>query len=352
MRLSALVPVLAPVMLLTACTGKTINMGDDTGDTSNDSADDTADDVPPDFTFALSGDWAGSTLTLTWLDFTSLGSEQIELGAAGYSAPVEDDSTGVPFGVPPEADMQEIDPDNAPGMKLAGYLPGLHLDADGDGLQSGDEPYTGVGLAWPVYVSGTIPSDFADMGLVEGWNALEFLPDGALPVTRDITAIPLDASLAERTSITVGGSYTGEDGASVVFVSSLLFEGGTVDAFLYDGALSDPWSVTLDGPPDADHFSELEGVGMAALEVPIAYMDSDGSGGFTDRDTPLYAACADGLPVGLLYLPGITDLLTGWSLTVQGVGSGWVGMSLADSGGVVLTDPQLQDLAMDDSCTL
>lgn len=348
MRVIALVPFLAPVVLLAACTGKTINMGDDTGDT----ADDTADDVPPDFTFALTGDWPGSTLTLTWLDFTSLGSEQPQLGAVAYSALVEDDSTGVPFGVPPEADMQEIDPDNAPGMMLAGYLPGLHLDADGDGLQSGDETYAGVGLAWPIYVTGTIPTDFADMGFVEGWNALEFVPDGALPVPHDITAIPLAADLAVRTSITVGGSYTGEEGASVVFVSSLLFEGETVDAFIYDGALSDPWSVTLDGPPDADHFSELEGVGMAALEVPIAYMDSDGSGGFTDHDTPLYAACSGGLPVGLLYLPGITDLLTGWSLTLQGVGSGWVAMSLADSGGVVLTDAQAQDLAMDASCTL
>ncbi len=91
---------------------------------------------------------------------------------------------------------------------------------------------------------------------------------------------------------------------------------------------------------------------MAALEVPIAYVDQDGSGGFTDRDAPLYPACSGGVPAGLLYLPGVTDLLTAWSLSVQGVGTGWVGLTLGDSGGAVLTDDELQDLAMDGSCTL
>ena len=130
-----------------------------------------------------------------------------------------------------------------------------------------------------------------------------------------------------------------------------MFEGGSVDTYVYDGPLDDPWSVTLDGAPDADHFAELEGVGLGALEVPIAYTDSDGSGGYTSPDPLAFPACSDGVVAGLVYLPGITDLMTGWSLTLQGVGSGWVGLTLADSGGALLSDAQLQDLALDGSCT-
>ncbi len=347
MRLIALAP------LLLACTGKSPVVNDDTAtDSAADSVADTAETLPADFTFQISGDWEGSTLTLTWVDFTSLSSGFPAVGAVEYSHVLGGVTPGVPFGEPPEADLQEVDPANAPGLMFAGYIPGLHLDSDGDGVESAPEPYVGVGLAWPVYVSGVIPSGYTDLGVVAGWNAIEFVPDSAVPVIHDIHAIPLHAGLAERTSITVGGSYGGDPGASVVFVPSTTFQGGTVEAFVYDSEVSDPWSVTLDGAPPPDHFSELDGVGMAALEVPIAYVDQDGSGGFTDRDAPLYPACSGGVPAGLLYLPGVTDLLTAWSLSVQGVGTGWVGLTLGDSGGAVLTDDELQDLAMDGSCTL
>lgn len=335
---------------LFGCTGKPSDSGDTNEPVDDTAADDTGD-APADFTFALTGDYAGSTLTLTWINFATIGTDTLDLGEVAYTGAVTGATKGVSLPEPPAGDLQEVDPTNAPGMMLAGYVPGLHLDADGDGLQSGDEVYVGAGLTWPVFLSGTIPADYADMGLVDGWNALELVPDSQEPVMHDITAIPLAASLAERTSITLGGSYVGDDGASLAILPSVMFEGGSVETYVYDGALDDPWSVTLDGAPEADHFAALQGVGLGALEVPIAYTDSDGSGGHTSPDPLAFPACSDGVVAGLVYLPGVTDLMTGWSLTLQGVGSGWVGLTLEDSGGMLLSDAQLQDLALDGSCT-
>ena len=347
MRCSIVVLLLAASSMLTGCSGK----GEDSGgiDSSAESDTDTGTPPPADFTFALTGDHAGTTLTLTWIDFASLSTTPV-LGDAEYSAAVAGDSAGVAFGEPPEADLQEVDPTNAPGLKLAGYIPALHVDSDGDGVISGAETYAGVGLAWPVYVTGELPTEYADLGLVDGWNALEF-SDAPTPAVYDITSIPLDAGLAERTSITFGGAWTGA-GDELVVLPSVAFDGGSVSAYLYDDALTDPWSVTLDGAPDADHFEPLDGVGDAALEVPIAYTDGDHSGDFTANDTPVAAACWNSLPVGLIYLPGVSDLITAWSLAAQGVGTGWVGITLGDTGGTTLSDADLGTLALDDSCSL
>lgn len=342
LALAAVLPV-----TLAACTGK----GDDTGDTDMDTDTDTGTAPPADFTFALSGAYTDSTLTLTWLDFASLGSQTLATGDVRYSGIVTGASAGVPFGEPLEEDRQEIDPVNAPGFTLSGYIPGLHVDTDGDGLLSGTEAYAGVGLAWPVFVGGEVPADYLDLGMVAGWNALQFVPDSEIPLLHDITAIPLDALLAERESITFGGSLAGDD--TRLFVApAAIFEGGTVADYVYDDVVSDPWSVTLDSRPAADHFSELEGLGLAALEVPLAYTDNDQSGSYTDGDTPTTAACFNGSAVGLLYLSGVTDLLTGWSLTMQGLGTGWLGLSLADTGGGIVSDADLQTLALDGSCDL
>ena len=280
-----------------------------------------------------------------------MGSDALVTGDVRYSGTVRGATAGVPFGEPLEADRQEIDPGTAPGFTISGYIPGLHVDGDGDGLLSGDETYAGVGLVWPVFLGGEVPAEYLELGMVAGWNALELVPDSEEPIVHDITAIPLDALLVERDSITFGGSLAGAD-TPLFLAPAALFEGGTVTAYVYDDVVSDPWSVTLDSRPAEDHFSELEGVGLVALEVPLTYSDTDHSGSYTEGDAPTTAACFDGAAVGLLYLSGVTDLSAGWSLTLQGLGAGWVGLSLDDGGGGVVSDADLQSLALDTSCTL
>ncbi len=346
---------LLPLTLSVACSGTTITTDDTANpdDTDTDSGLDSVPELPTDFTFFLEGDYEGSSLTLTWIDFASLNTGSPVLGEPHAFGAVESDAVDVAFGIPDTADLQEIDPETAPGLLLAGYIPGLHLDSDGDGQLSDGETYVGVGVSWPIYITGDIPPEYIDYGMVEGWNALDLTTPEGQPATDDITGIPLDAALGERTSVTFGGSFIGADDPGIVMVPFTAFEGGSVDELIYDGPLDDPWSVTLDQIPPEDHFEELEGLGTAALEVPIAYSDTNRSGGYNDGDTPLYPACHDGLSVGLLYLPAITDLLTGWSLTIQGVGAGWLAITLGDeNGGAVLTEEQLQSLAIDGSCML
>ena len=61
-------------------------------------------------------------------------------------------------------------------------------------------------------------------------------------------------------------------------------------------------------------------------------------------------ACSGGVPVGLLYVPGVTDVLTGWSLATQSTGTGWLGLTLEEGGSTILTDTELRALTMDSSC--
>ena len=349
--------LLAPALLVGCTSSKAVDdtaaddtaANDDTSADSDSAIDDTAT-VPPDFSFALSGDWDGTALTLNWLDFTAMGGGDLSFGRVAYAATVDQDIIGVPFGVPPESELQEVDPTNAPGMKIAAYVPALHADLDGDVMHSAGETYTGVGLAWPVYVSGPVPEDLAAFGIVEGWNGMEFKSDGSPPAMNDITALPLSTNLTERTSITIGGSYaasTGSDAERVALIPGAL--PSSPDTVLYDGVLGDPWTISVDGAPPADHFTEMDGVGNAALELPLAYSDVDGSVSLTDGDAPIAYACWDSLPVGLLYVPGITDLVTAVSWTQYGLGAGWMAVPFDDSV-LPLTGDDLLSLSIDASC--
>jgi hypothetical protein len=352
-----LAPSLLASALLVGCTGaKSVDdtaaddsAADDSSTDSDSAIDDTAV-VPPDFSFVLSGDWDGTALTLNWLDFTGMGGGDLSFGRVAYSAAVEQDTVGVPFGVPPEDELQEVDATNAPGMKIAAYVPALHVDSDRDGTYTAGETYVGVGLAWPVYVSGPVPSELAAFGIVEGWNGMEFTSDGSPPILHDLAALPIATNLAEHTSITVGGSYaasTGSDSERVALIPGALPE--APGSAIYDEVLSNPWTITLDGAPPADHFSELDGIGNAALEMPLAYTDVDASAGLSEGDTPIAYACWETIPVGLLYVPGVTDLVKAVSWTQYGLGAGWMAVPF-DGSAMQLTGDELLSLEFDTSC--
>lgn len=355
--------VLPFCLFLVACETTPPDTGDtgepaDTADTSDtsDTADtsDTGDSGGvPDLGFDLDGAWAGSTLTLTWLDASTFGTETLVFGDVMFSAEVDADPQQVSLGAPPASDLREADPEQAPGMLVAAYMPALHVDLDGDGLLSGEETYVGAGPTWPMYVTGVIPAQYLGMGVVDGWNAMFVFSGNEGPEFTDPMAIPLAANVAANLDLTLGGSFADDpDGMGLVLIPGTAFEGGGATSWLYDEPLTAAWSIPLSGEPPAEHFSAMEGVGWAAMELPIAYID-EGARGFGEGDIPTNAACFGGVPVGAIWFPGPTDLMVALQMGLTGMGSGWIAMTTGDvGGGTVLTEEEAATLSIDDSCTL
>ena len=347
--MSTLVACDAPAPGETGDSEDTSDLGE-TGETGE--TEDTGE--PPNLTFVLSGSFAGSTLGLTWLDATSLGSETgLVFGDTLASVAVTGSAMGLYAANPDAALLTEVDAVAAPGMLVAFYVPTLHLDADGDGLQNGDEAYLGVGMTWAVYVQGPVPADLATGGLAEGWNTLNSTVQTENPEFGDIVDIPLDASIAPVESLTIGGTIAGDlADVGIVTVSAVIFGGGSVAAPLYDEPATANWSMTLSGTPPADHLVPLEFLGVdGAMELPNSYADADGSGSFGDGDMPLLPACSNGAPVAVFWLPSATTMNAAMTATMTGWGTGWSVSYLSESGGEV-PEADRTLLSMDDSCTM
>lgn len=355
------------LILLAACTGEPADTsstgGDDTGETGGDDTDgdsaadsgDTGGDTGPadNLGFVIDGPFEGTTLSLTWVDPSTLGGENLAFGAILTSAPVTGATTTIYAEAPGSAELVEINPEDAPGLLMAMYVPALHVDEDGDGLPNGAETYAGVAMTWAVYVGGVIPEQFTALGVVEGWNAF-LAAKQEQPVFSDAMAIPITASLQPSLDVALGGDLDFDpDGVRLMLISGQTFSGESTVGALVDQALSDPWSLTLSGPPSAERFYDITELGVrGALEVPLTYADLDGSETFDETaDQPLYGACHQGVPVALLWLPPPTSLSDAFSLTQLGAGSGWLALEMGGSGGVV-DAAALTALSIDDSCGL
>lgn len=313
-----------------------------------------AGDGEPDLIFEVSGATAGLGLSLFWLDPSSLSSGAPALGEALASVRAEA-STALDLPPPPESALVVVDPSNAPGLSAAFYVPGLFEDADGDGAPGADEPWTGVGLVWPVYLSGPLPTDMLMQGFSEGWNALRFTSGSAEPEILDPLAIPISQNQLPTETLTLGGAWTGAvgpEGYGLFAAPYPLFFGEAVDAFLADGPASAGWSMTFSGAPPEDHLAILDFLGVeGGLEVPLAYADADGSGSFTAGDAPVFAACLDGAPVGALWLPPPTDLSLALTLSMQGLAPGWLALYVGEAEG--LPDPtRLDALEAGEACAI
>lgn len=349
---------LLPFLLLACDTGDT---GDtdtgtaDTGDTADTSdTSETADTEdtgpPPDLGFDVDEGATGTTLTLTPLDMSSLGTETLIFGDTWLSAPIEGDPALVYAGEPPASALVEVDPTEAPGMLVAMYVPALHADTDGDGLRSGDETYLALGMWWVAYVTGDIAPNFVAAGVVEGWNAV-FVFSETGPQFGSAMATPLPTSLLPDTTLTLAGTYTGDpDDVGLAAFPWNFLQGEPVEELLYDAPIEPNWSITLDGEPPADHFVFLEFLGAeGSLEIVASYADNNASGSYDGGDMPLNGPCYAGVPVGAVWWPGPTELMSALQLTMQGMRPGWLAFPMGDGGGV-LTEEQAQSLVIDDSC--
>lgn len=343
------------VLLLTTLVACDASPTEEIGDSADvaDTSDTSDTGEPPNLTFVLSGSFAGATLGLTWLDAASVGSGgTFVFGDTLASVAVTGSAQGLYAAAPDASLLTEIDPVAAPGMLVGFYVPTLHLDSDGDGLQNGEEAYIGVGTTWAIYASGPVPADLAAGGLAEGWNTLDAVSQSETADFGDPVDIPLSASLAQVDSVTIGGTIAGDvDGVGLTTVSAVLFGGGSVEAPLYDEPATAEWSMTLSGNPPADHLMPLDFLQVdGAMELPNTYADIDGSASFGDEDSPLLPVCLDGSPVALFWLPTSTTLNAAMKATITGWGTGWSVSLLSESGGTVSGDDRTR-LTVDESCS-
>lgn len=315
-------------------------------DTGQDSEESPPPD--PDIAFDLSGDWNGGTLSLTWLDASSLGGETLIFGDVFLHADAEA-RVEITTEAPDASFLQEF----APEVMAAWFVPALHTDADGDGIPSGEEPYLGVATTWLLYLDAEPPDNIMP-GLKAGWNGLQmdFVDGGDEMVVVDPLTIPVDANLAVKEQLTLSGTWSEgfPEDSGLAVVSALATAANPV---LWDAPSQSPWTIELDGPPPEDHFDVLQGANLyAALEVGIGYQDSDRSGDYTSGDFILHTLCADSDALGVLYLPAPTDLLTALMLGIQGNSPGWLGLRMNQDGAPPLTDAELQNLDVSSACSL
>jgi hypothetical protein len=341
--------------------------GDTDTDTDTDSDTDADGDTDADtdtdvdttiLTFDIEGETGGTALTLTWFDPWTDSFEAGEEIAGGEG----EANVSVAMPTPSEDELRTPDPTNWPSFQAAAYLPALHVDHDGDGLQDSGEPYVGAGLAWPLYAVN-VPAELAMAGVVEGWNALQLDMESGDFQLHDIDAIPLEAGLWPEESVTVAGRYAGDipaSGMGLAAVPMNAFEGAPISSLLYDEVpLPVSFEITLDEVPPYDHFMQDEEIGLSmAIEMPLAYIDTDRSGGLSDGDLPAYMACHDRQPVMAIYIAQPEDLVTAYYMQAFygafGLNTGWWAGSVDPHTDepIALSREELQNLVIDDSCSL
>ncbi len=310
--------------------------GDTDADTDADSdADSDADaDVDAVLTFDIDGEWAGTGMTLTWFHPEDGPDQELVV----WEGAVGSDPFGMDPGEVPAEHIYEVDT----GLSIAMYIPGLFEDLDGDAAFDEDETYVGVGRYWPVWVDGEPPPEYADQGLVEGWNAaeLDFDSDGDFTLG-DITAIPIDASLWPTEELEIGGSYSGTAPAKtqrLALISGVAMEGGELEDLLYDEALTDPWSITVSGDAPESHWVEQDEFGLVmAWEYPMTYEDVDSSGGPSDGDLPTGFACYDDQAVVVYWMSPASNIETAfyyeYAWSEYGWTPGWFAATVDTSSG-------------------
>lgn len=312
----------------------------------------TEDSKPPEGNaahFVLDGDVSGLSLSLTQVEPTSIGGEELSYGQAVTSVAAEAEL---------DIDLDGLDPGslaNLEGVQVSMFVPALHLDSDGDGAPSASEGYLGAGLTWLVYVEGDPSGIMALSGAVEGWNALNRdVTHESFTGAGDLAAVALSASLVVSEEIELGGSWTDTvpDATGIALLSRVARNGGTVaDSTLYDAAATDPWTVAVSGAPPEDHYESLDSGASGAVEVGLVYSDLDGSGALNRADDALYGLCADGTAVGIVYYPLVSQLSLALLLTETHNGAGWSGFAF-EGGGRPVPPEELGSLTTGPDCAL
>jgi hypothetical protein len=238
----------------------------DPGDTDPGDTDDT--DVPGEVTLRLvptEAAFEGAPLGLYPLNasFTAVTSE-----TAVVSVGLAEGIYEVRF-TPAETDL--VPAPWAEGLQVAAYA----LVAG-----SGTTSWVGIARMDALYVVGTVPPPYSDIGLHEGWNVLWVSGEEQPPVVGDPLDLPIEPNLQDSASATASGTWNATMSAERSVAIS------TEDAAVTcgDGVAADPWSVSCAGQPAESAIRDLDGVRVAGFSVH-GYADADASGSYTTGDT-------------------------------------------------------------------
>jgi hypothetical protein len=302
---------------------------------SNSTGTDTAKPAADALSFDIEGAWEGTGLSLTAVE-PGVDVDDVDSGIVFFEGAV----TGATVGIDPgEVPAEHLIEDEE--LTLALYLPALFDDANANGTHDEGEVMLGLSRHWPLWIEGDPPTEYADLGLVAGWNAIELEVDEENDFAGDFTvrdplAIPLADSLRSVEEMTLGGTYAGTqpmaDQRLTLAPHAVVFTGDDVVHAepLYDEPLSDPWTITVSGEPPQSHQFDVDGL-MRAVDYPVTYVDADGSGGPSAGEALVNMACVgtgfvsvswDAPPTTVAmaanyeYLFSRIGVLPGWSASV------------------------------------
>jgi hypothetical protein len=321
----ALLPLFA---LTVACTPEPLP--EDTGEPS--APVDTGDSGPglvlgeDEVTFAPSGEYAGSTISLVWVDPASMLGANYVWGDTLSSVSAEKGAL-IELSAPDESLLREIDPAGHPGVFGTFFAPVLHMDVDGDGGHTAGESVLGIGSSWLFYAADSPSGIAAVPNALRGWNVLSIdLTAGRAETSSSKKGVPISASLVPQEEIRLGGEW---DHAPVLherFVvhSAVAMGGAAVEApVLNDLVAESPFEFVVRGAPPADHYGEWLGGESAAVEIPEVYFDNDGDRSYSELDTRRHGVCSGAVPVTVTYFEKIGTLEVAVDLVAGGNSTGW-----------------------------
>lgn len=220
----------------------------------------------------------------------------------------------------------------APGNQVAKFTTALFIDADSSGSWESGEELVGMPVYQLYYVADAPTGYLAELGLVQGWNAIDLHTTDLydVPETCDPLAIPTRDNLRETASVTMGGTSERVIASDERFATQYTTYG---DAVLVDGgAATDPWSLTFSGTPDPSVQMEMVPGINYTTGYPYVYADANGNQ-TPDRTEPyaLLPFTTEGQEAMVSWFNQPTDLdyahrlLVRLGVTQFGWGVAWVG---------------------------
>ncbi|MCB9780486.1 MAG: hypothetical protein H6742_18110 [Alphaproteobacteria bacterium] len=334
----------------------TTDGGVDSGDTTDttDGGADSGDpgDLTATATLLLSGITEGQAVALVPVTVEKDGADPT------FWPPVQvvEASTSVVVRVaPPDETYLRVVDDSMPDFRIALYLPARFADLDGDLEHDDDEPWTGIGGTWLAFVEPPVPGSLKPY-IDPGWNAFNVDLASDTPFwPANIDAVNVPDNLVPLDTLSLGGTW----GASVspgettrLAVVPPVIADHAVDALLYDEPVGASFSLTIDGPPPADHYGDLDGTGrLQAGEYLLVYDDTDGTTGLdVTTDTLRFSACHDDQVVVLLYADPPTDLGDGLLASVSDTPIGWSAFAEPEGAFRRLSDSERAALVLAEGC--
>ena len=344
-----------------ACSGDTSDTNKDDTATVDTATEDTALDTAetgdtgwdgPTFKWFLGGSVDGGALALHPLD-TEAGFEEVL--PPWQVVAVSGNVVEAPMIDPPAELLAPIA--EFPDTQLVMFAPMLWDDPNGDLVHDDGEVYRASSATVVAFLAGSLPAELAALGLALGWNAFELRQTGEVPTVMPATAMQLPLNLDPREAFTFGGNVGGEsDGWQLTVYPATTFSGAEAPA-LYDAALTNPWSVALSGRPPDTHIQPFEdsGVFRGALEIPVAWLDSDDIDGLSEGDLsmqPCYLDDTGPRQVQITWVEPISDPTFAMTFGFMGYNAGWMGLVADERGeGVPMDEEIAATLSFSMDCT-